>query len=175
MRLLESLNLELVEVDLRQEKVAIADAAEEETEAEEEFSELAKPAKSALKLKRKLEVASKVKPEMLIHSTSNPVLEEVLESQTRRRVASEEETGEQSQIVLTREVKMLMEFLNQIIQRRSARQRLMPLKSQRRLKRRKSLKPLLKKLSLVLVSTISLREDKLERRLKVEKPRGSRM
>lgn len=175
MRLLESPSRELV-ADHKPVEVVTADAVEETEEEvrDLELPELVRPVKLSSLLIKSREIDSRGRQEMLIPWTGSRGLAEELESQTRRKEALEEAIGVANLIVHTKEVKSKKVFPKLMHQRRSALQRL-KLRRLRKLKKRRSLKPLLRKLSSASVLMISSREEKLERKSKPEKLRDSRM
>lgn len=111
---------------------------------------------------------------MLTHTTDSLELEEELESQMKRREVMEEEIGETSQIVPTREDKLRKEFQRAPFQTSSPVELQKQLKKLPRLKRKRRLKKLLKKSSLELISTISWPRDKLVPKPSLEKLRDLR-
>lgn len=182
----------LIEVrDLRQEEVAEvamvkAEAAEEEEKAEAEETEEAevetatpmldqelvlqewiKKENHILMLTKSVVVDSKASPETPIQWTDSREEAEVPETQTRRRVALAEATGEPSQTKLTSKAAMLRLQLMARLQRLR--------RSQSGLRKKSNLSPRLKKSSSELVSMISCRVGLPETRPRQEKLRESRV
>jgi len=112
---------------------------------------------------------------MLIHTTGNLVLEEVLESQMKKKVALAVEIGEESQIKLSREVIPRRELQLEIFQTSSG-MPMLQLRSQRlRLRRRRRKLLRKKKSSSVSASMISSRVESSKKRSNPEKLRASRV